>query len=129
MFLPDGRHLIYSWWNPTVLRTAKGKTLKGLVTVSNMHSLVIYLVVTEHEPEQGHIQYLVLWDDFELQRIDITCVEGKTKESTRVVWRERNAGLHQNGVSMVTQFVEGGHLKGVVERYAKAAEEYLRRKE
>ena len=128
LFEPEGRNLIYSWWNPTVLREPEGKTLKGLVTVSEMSSHEIYLIVTEHNPEQGHLQYLVLWDDFELQKIDITCEEGRTKQTTKVIWNERNAGLHKNGVSMVSKFVKGGHLKAVVERYAQQAEKYLQDK-
>ncbi|MEM7372452.1 MAG: hypothetical protein AAF587_27780 [Bacteroidota bacterium] len=125
---PNGRHLIYDWWNPTVLREGKEESLIGQVTVTEYHSHEIFLIVTKHNPEQMYLQYLVLWDDFELQRIDITCKEGATKNSTIVVWTERNAGIHENGVSMVSEFVQGGHLVDVVERYSKQIEEYLKDK-
>ena len=47
----------------------------------------------------------VLWDDFELQRIDIRCEQGETENSTKFTWSERNAGIHENGVSMVSDTV------------------------
>ena len=126
LFEPSGRHLIYKWWETTTLRKPQGDTLKGLMTVSGVSDHEIFLLVTQHEPEDGYMQYLVLWDDFELQRIDITCVEGRNKASTEVTWTERNAGLHERGVSIVSDFVEGGNLKAVVERYAEKAEKYIR---
>ncbi|MEM7159718.1 MAG: hypothetical protein AAF799_43155 [Myxococcota bacterium] len=127
LFEPSGRNLLYEWWEPTVLRPARGQTLEGLVTVSTLHeSHEVFLVVTEHEPERGHLQYMVLWDDFELQRVDITCVEGASSASTKVEWLERNAGLHDEGVSMVSSFVMGGALDRVVERYGDNVEKTLR---
>ena len=128
LFEPDGRHLIYDWWNPTVLREGKDGTLKGLMTVSTYQEHEIFLIVTEHRPDAGHLQYLVLWDDFELQRIDITCEQGETASSTKVIWTERNAGIHENGVSMVSHFVKDGHLVGIVEKYSKKVEEHLQNK-
>lgn len=125
LFEPAGRFLMYDWWEPTILREAEGETLKGLIMAARGFDLDILLVVTEHAPSDGRLQYIVLWGDFELQRIDITCVEGKTANSTNVVWNERNAGMHENGVSMVTDFVEGGNIRKVVERYAQNATKYL----
>ena len=84
--------------------------------------------MTEHQPKIGYLQYLVLWDDFELQRIDITCKPGEFENSTKVIWSERNAGIHENGVSMVSGFVEGGKLKDVVDRYSREVEKYLQNK-
>lgn len=126
-FEPKWRYLVYKWAkDPTVLREAEGDTLVGLIMVSTTHGHDIVLTVKEHEPEHGYIQYVVLWDDFELQRIDITCEEGEKKGTTKVTWKERNAGIHENGVQMVSQFVKKGHLEHVVERYATGIEEHLR---
>ena len=125
LFEPSGRFLVYKWWNPaTTLRQPNGDNLEGLVTVSNTHGHDIVLMVTEHDPDEGTMQYLVLWDDFELQRIDISCT-ANDNNSTKVVWLERNAGIHENGVSMVSSFVEKGHLVNVVNRYAERVDEYL----
>ena len=125
LFEPAGRFLMYDWWEPTVLRDAEGETLEGLLMAARGFNLDILLEVTEHIPDEGQIQYIVLWDDFELQRIDITCVAGETADSTNIVWNERNAGLHANGVSLVTAFVEGGNIGALVERYAQNATQYL----
>ena len=125
LFEPAGRFLIYDWWNPTILREAEGETLEGLIMAARGFDLDILLVVTEHAPSDGRLQYIVLWGDFELQRIDITCIEGETAGSTQVIWNERNAGLHENGVSMVTSFVEGGNIQSIVEKYAQNATQYL----
>ena len=83
------------------------------------------LKVTKHVPDEGYIQYIVLWGDFELQRIDITCVEGDTPDSTTVVWNEQNSGMYENGASAVTQYVTGDHLRDNVEKYAQNATNYL----
>ena len=125
LFEPAGRFLMYDWWDPTILREAEGETLEGLLMAARGFDLDILLTVTEHAPDEGQIQYVVLWDDFELQRIDITCVEGETADSTRVVWNERNAGIHENGGSLVTAFVEGGNIATIVEGYAQNVTQYL----
>ena len=125
LFEPAGRFLTYDWWNPTILREAEGETLEGLIMGARGFDLDILLFVTQHNPAEGQIQYNVLWGDFELQRIDITCVEGDTPGSTNVIWNERNAGIHENGVSLVTAFVEGGNIRATVERYAENATQYL----
>ena len=91
-----------------------------------MDGLEVFLTVTEYSESDKHIQYLVQWGDFELQRIDITAQKGTTQESTKVFWTERNAGMHENGVFLVSQFIEGGHMIEVVERYARGIEEYLK---
>lgn len=125
LFEPAGRSLLYNWWKPIILREAKGETLKGLIMLAEVSGLEVLLTVTEHTPDAGQIQYIVLWGDFELQRIDITCSEGETADSTNVVWNERNAGIHENGVSMVTTFVEGGNIQTNLERYGQNMAQYL----
>ena len=111
---PAGRHLIYPWWDPTVLREPDGDTLVGLTTVSFPHGdhsrTPIYLIVTQHRPDEGYLQYQVLWGDFELQRITITC-RGDGGDGTHATWLERNAGLHERGVPAVTDYIEGGHVE------------------
>lgn len=127
LFEPAGRFLMYDWWNPTVLREAEEESLEGLIVTTEVadHGVEVLLTVTRHAPDEGRLQYIVLWGDFELQRIDITCAEGETADSTKVVWHERNAGIHENGVSMVTHFIETGGVGHVVERYAQNATKYL----
>lgn len=129
LFEPDGRKFLYEWWEPIVVKAPEGETLKGLMTYTEydgLGGLSVYLTVTKHAPADGYMQYLVLWGDFEIQRIDISCAPGHTDLTTRVVWSERNAGLHDNGVSLVSQFVEGGYLKQVVEGYGQAIEAHLK---
>ena len=97
-FEPAGRRLIYPWWNPTVLREPDGDTLVGLTTVSfphGDHSTPVYLVVMQHRPDEGYLQYQALWGDYELQRIDITC-RADGAGGTQATWLERNAGLHES---------------------------------
>lgn len=132
LFEPAGRNLMYSWWNPaTTLREAATGTMNNLVTVSQPHGhgsspIDVFLAVTDYNSANKTIQYIVLWDDFELQRIDIKCEQGTTTNSTKVVWTERNAGFHQNGVSAVTNFVQSGELATAVEHYAKGIENFLK---
>lgn len=83
------------------------------------------LKVTKHDPDKGHIQYLALWDDFEIQRIDIYCKPGIAQNTTEVKWIEHNAGLYDKGVSLVSKFVEEGHLVQAVERYTSNIEKHL----
>lgn len=125
LFEPAGRSMLYDWWKPNILRTAEGETLEGLIMVTEVSGLEVLLTVTRHTPDTSQIQYIVLWGDFELQRIDIACVEGETEDSTIVVWNERNAGIHENGVSMVTSFVEGGNIQSNLDRYGQNVTQYL----
>lgn len=117
LFEPQGRKLLYNKWNPTVLRKGNKDSLKGHVEFSKYDDLDVMLTVTKHNPNEGHIQYLVVWDDFEIQRIDIFCEEGENKNTTKVKWIEYNAGLYKKGVSLVSMFVNEGYLIKVVERY------------
>lgn len=119
LYEPSGRFLLYDDWDPTVLREPDGDTLVGLITTSQSFGLEVILNVTEHTPDEGHIRYVALWDDFEVQRIDIACREGATAGSTTVVWTERNAGLHEKGTSMVTTFIEAGGVRINAENYAR----------
>jgi len=125
LYEPSGRFLLYDDWDPTVLREAEGDTLVGLITTSLSFGLEVILTVTEHAPDEGRIQYVALWDDFEVQRIDISCTEGSTPDSTTVVWTERNAGLHEDGTSMVTTFIEAGGVGINAENYSRNISEYL----
>lgn len=125
LFEPAGRFLMYDWWNPTILQEAQGETLEGLIMSDHGFGLDTLLKVTKHSPDEGSIQYIVLWGDFELQRIDITCVEGDTADSTKVVWNEQNTGMYENGASVVTTYVTGGHLRNNVENYTQNATKYL----
>lgn len=125
LFEPQGRPLLYSKWKPTVLRKGENGSLKGHVEFSKYDSLDVLLTVTEYNPKEGYIQYLVVWDDFEIQRIDIYCKQGEKKNSTKVTWVEYNAGLYEKGVSLVSMFVKEGYLVKVVERYIKGIENRL----
>lgn len=125
LYEPSGRFLLYDDWDPTVLREADGDTLVGQITTSLSFGLEVILTVTDHAPEQGRIQYVALWDDFEVQRIDIACSAGDSPDSTTVVWTERNAGLHENGTSMVTTFIEAGGVRINADNYANNIAEYL----
>ncbi|MEM7119136.1 MAG: hypothetical protein AAF614_42355 [Chloroflexota bacterium] len=125
LFEPAGRFLLYDWWEPTILREAEGASLAGLIMITEVSGVEVLLTVTQHAPDAGQLQYIVLWGDFELQRIDITCQEGDTADSTIVVWNERNAGIHENGVSMVTTFVQGGNIQANLERYGQNVTQYL----
>lgn len=116
LFEPQGRPLLYEKWNPTVLRQGENGSLKGHVEFSKYDELDVFLTVTEYHPENGHIQYLAVWDDFEIQRIDIYCTV-QNENKTKVKWVEHNAGLYEKGVSLVSMFVEDGYLIKVVERY------------
>ena len=124
-FEPQGRPLLYEKWDPTVLKTGENNSLKGHVEFSKYDDLDVFLTVTEYDRQAGHIQYMVIWDDFEIQRIDIYCNPGDEPNSTQVTWDEHNAGLYDKGVSLVTMFVEGGYLVKVVERYLNNVEKQL----
>jgi hypothetical protein len=128
LFEPAGRFLMYDWWNPTILQPAKGDTLEGLIMSDRGFNLDILLKVTKHNPAQGIIEYIVLWNDFELQRINISCVEGETPNSTKIVWNEENSGLYKNGSAAVNMYVSGGHLRNNVENYLKNATKKLQTK-
>lgn len=129
LFEPEGRPLLYENWKPTVLREGKEGSLKGRIEFSKYDMLDVFLKVTEYNPEKGHIQYLAIWDDFEIQRIDIFCSSGEEKNTTNLKWVEHNAGLYEKGVSLVSMFVEEGHLVKAVERYANNVENYLNQEE
>ena len=117
LFEPQGRSLLYENWDPTILREGNNESLKGQILFSKYDEMDVMLTVTEYDPEIGHIQYLVIWDDFELQRIDINCVNGNTENSTEITWIEHNAGLYEKGVPLVSMFVEEGFLVKAVQRY------------
>lgn len=125
LYEPAGRFLMYEWWDPIILQEAEGDTLEGLIMSSYDFSVETLLKVTKHAPEEGHIQYIVLWGDFELQRIDITCLEGDTSDSTTVIWNEQNSGMYENGASAVKTYVTAGALRDNVEKYAQNATRYL----
>jgi len=126
LFEPQGRTLLYKNWNPTVLREGINGSLKGQVLFSKNDDLDVMLTVREYNPEKGHIQYLVVWDDFEIQRIDIYCTQAETENSTIVKWVEHNAGLYEKGIPLVKMFVEEGHLDKAVERYVKNIKKQLK---
>ncbi|MBQ4820716.1 hypothetical protein [Aquimarina sp. MMG016] len=84
------------------------------------------LSVTDYNPENGHIQYLVVWDDFEIQRIDIYCTKGKAENSTAITWLEYNAGLYKKSTPLVSKFVEEGYLFKAVKRYITNIENQLK---
>lgn len=117
LFGPQGRNLLYPNWNPTELRKGENGTIKGQILFSKYDNLDVMLTVTDYNPEKGHIQYLVVWDDFEIQRIDIYCTKGKTDNTTEIAWLEYNAGLYDKGTPLVSKFVEEGYLFKVVDRY------------
>ena len=117
LFKPQGRNLLYPNWNPTELRKGENGTVKGQVLFSKYDNLDVMLTVTDYNPEKGHIQYLVVWDDFEIQRIDIYCTEGETENTTEITWLEYNAGLYEKGTPLVSKFVKEGYLFKVVDRY------------
>ena len=126
LFKPQGRNLLYPNWNPTVLRKGENGTVKGQVLFSKYDELDVMLTVADYNPEKGHIQYLVVWDDFEIQRIDIYCTKSKTENTTEITWVEYNAGLYEKGVPLVSMFVEEGYLVKVVKRYISNIENQLK---
>ncbi|CAM1359110.1 hypothetical protein [Tenacibaculum xiamenense] len=117
LFEPRGRKLLYSNWDPIELKKGEKGTLKGQVLFSKYDDLDVMLTVTDYNPEKGHIQYLVIWDDFEIQRIDIYCTQGKTKNATEITWLEYNAGLYEKGTPLVSKFIEEGYIFKIVKRY------------
>ena len=125
LFEPQGRNLLYENWNPTVLREGENGTPKGQVLFSKYDDLDVMLTVREYNPEKGHIQYLVVWNDFEIQRIDIYCTQGETENSTNVKWVEHNAGLYEKRIPLIKKFVEEGFLVKAVERYVNNIENQL----
>ena len=125
LFEPQGRPLLYSKWKPTVLRKGENGSLKGHIEFSKYDDLDVFLTVTQYNPKEGHIQYLVIWDDFEIQRIDVFCKQGEKKNTTKITWVEYNAGLYEKGVSLVSMFVKEGYLVKVVERYINGIENRL----
>lgn len=126
LFEPQGRNLLYPNWNPTELRKGENGTIKGQVLFSKYDDLDVMLTVTDYNPKKGHIQYLVVWDDFEIQRIDINCTKGKTENTTEITWLEYNAGLYDKGTPLVSKFVEEGYLFKVVKRYITNIENQLK---
>lgn len=125
LFEPNGRHLLYDNWKPTILMEGKEGSIIGQIEFSKYDDLDVMLKVTKHSPEKGHIQYLAIWDDFEIQRIDIFCKEGIAKNTTEMKWIEHNAGLYDKGVSLVSKFVTEGYLVEAVERYSSNIEKEL----
>lgn len=125
MFEPQGRHLLYENWEPTVLKEGQEGSLIGQIEFSKYDKLDVLLKVTKHNPEKGHIQYLAVWDDFEIQRIDIFCRPGIVENTTELKWIEHNVGLYKKGVSLVSKFVEEGYLVEAIERYTSNIEKYL----
>lgn len=125
MFEPQGRPLLYDNWKPTILKEGKDGTLIGQIEFSKYDNLDVLLKVTKHSPKKGHIQYLAIWDDFEIQRIDIFCKEGIAENTTELKWIEHNAGLYEKGVSLVSKFVQEGYLVEAVERYTSNIEKHL----
>lgn len=109
--------MLYPNWDPIELRKGKNGTIEGQVLFSRYDELDVMLTVTKYNPESGHIQYLVVWGDFEIQRIDIYCTKGATENSTVITWVEYNAGLYEKGVPLVSMFVKEGYLVKVVNRY------------
>lgn len=125
LFEPQGRHLLYDNWKPTTLKEGKEGSLIGRIEFSKYNDLDVLLKVTKHNPNKGHIQYLAVWDDFEIQRIDIFCKKGIDKNTTELKWVEHNSGLYEKGVSLVNKFVLEGHLEEAVERYSNNIEMQL----
>lgn len=117
LFEPQGRNLLYKNWDPVVLRKGENGSLKGQVEFSKYDELDVMLTVREYNPQEGHIQYFVVWDDFEIQRIDIYCKPGEKENTTKMTWIEHNAGLYEKGEYLMSMFVKDGHLDKVVERY------------
>ncbi len=117
LFEPQGRYLLYSKWNPTILRKGEKGSLKGQIEFSKYSDLDVILTVRDYNPEEGYIQYLVIWDDFEIQRIDIICKPGEKENTTNMTWIEHNAGLYEKGEYLVSKFVKEGYLDNAVERY------------
>lgn len=117
MFEPQGRVLLYDNWEPSVLKKGEEESLIGQIEFSKYDELDVLLKVTDHNPSIGYIQYLVIWDNFEFQRIDIFCEQGIKSNTTHLKWVEHNAGLYKKGVSLVTKFVEEGYLVEAIERY------------
>lgn len=117
LFEPQGRNLLYPNWKPIELRKGENGTVKGQVLFSKYDELDVMLTVTDYNSKNGHIQYLVVWDDFEIQRIDIYCTQGETENLTEITWLEYNAGLYKKGTPLVSKFVEDGYLFKVVDRY------------
>lgn len=126
LFEPQGRNLLYENWNPTLLKEGKNGTLERQILFSKYDELDVMLTVTEYNPEKGHIQYLVVWDDFEIQRIDIYCTKGKTENLTVITWIEHNAGLYEKGIPLVSKFVKEGYLVKAVKRYVSNIENKLK---
>lgn len=116
LFEPQGRHLLYENWEPTILRDSSDGSLEGQVIFSKYDEMDVMLTVRKHNPDNGHIQYLVVWEDFEIQRIDIYCTF-IDENSTHVKWVEHNAGLYETGTKPVTMFCTEGYLEQVVQRY------------
>ncbi|AZQ60732.1 hypothetical protein EI427_00460 [Flammeovirga pectinis] len=114
---PKGRKLLYENWDPIELKKGEEGTLKGLMLYSKYDEMDVTLTVTQYNPEKGHIQYLVIWDDFEIQRIDIFCVKGTTENSSIIKWVEHNAGLYEKGIPLVKMFIEEGYCIKAVDRY------------
>ncbi|CAL2101636.1 hypothetical protein [Tenacibaculum sp. 190130A14a] len=117
LFEPQGRSLLYSKWNPILLKEGEDGSLKGRIEFSKYDDLDVFLKVTKYNPKKGHIQYFITWDDFEVQRIDIFCTPGEKENTTKIRWIEYNAGLYEKGEKLVSMFVKKGYLVKVVQRY------------
>ena len=125
LFEPQGRQLLYKNWKPTLLKKGEHGSLKGQVEYSKYDALDVLLTVREYNPDKGHIQYLVVWDDFEIQRIDIYCKAIEEDNTTQLTWMEHNAGLYEKGAHLVRKFVTEGYLDKAVERYVSNIKKHL----
>ena len=117
LFEPKGRNLLYENWSPVVLHEGQNGTLEGQVLFSKYDDLDVMLTVRKYKPKDGYIQYLVIWDDFEIQKIDIYCESISEGRYTKVKWVEHNAGLYEKGTRLVKMFVTEGYLVKGVQRY------------
>jgi hypothetical protein len=58
LYKPENRNLVYSWWNPTILRDGNEGTPEGQVSVSRADpngDLDVSLTVTEYNQDKKHI--------------------------------------------------------------------------
>lgn len=129
-FAPKWRKLLYPWWLPEVLAVPKGRGLVGLVQRVIPPSLDegrgIILTVHDHkqDPQDWQIYYAVLWGDYELQQIRISC-SPNTSGGTEAEWAEKMVGFGSHGVKPVSEFVETKCLEARVKTYRDAIEAYL----
>jgi len=127
-FEPKWRKFMYHWWElKEVFVPSNGSLLGASFRVSppnHEDKEAIFVNVTHLDTDAKEIQYSIMWGDYELQKIEITC-KSNPRGGTTARIRTMTYGLTPEGNKAVTEYsTQGGEQAGNA-RYAKELNKYL----